>query len=186
MNGLMFKLRERRLKMIRAGIIAGVAMATVVLAAACTPGSGAPGVAATAPEPSGTVEFWHQFTDRESEAIASIVADFEAKYPKVHVNVTDGQDDDKTLQAMVALELGVDKRSAFNSEEYLRSVPDVKKGIGRYAELFRSHPYVPKRVQALRLFAGSAMYAQALGQDPTGKPSLVEIDKQVGDLISVF
>jgi Zn-dependent protease with chaperone function len=96
------------------------------------------------------------------------------------------KDLDKTLQAMVALELGVDKRSAFNAEEYLRTVPDVKKGIGRYAELFRSHPYVPKRVQALRLFAGSAMYAQAMGQDPTGKPSLVDIDKQVGDLISVF
>jgi multiple sugar transport system substrate-binding protein len=77
-------------------------VATVVLAAACTPGSGAPDVAATAPEPSGTVEFWHQFTDRESEAIASIVADFTAKYPKVHVNITDGQDDDKTLQAIGA------------------------------------------------------------------------------------
>jgi multiple sugar transport system substrate-binding protein len=102
MNGLMFKLRKRRLKMIRAGIIAGVAMATVVLAAACTPGSGAPGVAATAPEPSGTVQFWHQFTDRESEAIASVIADFQTKYPKVHVDVTDGQDDDKTLQAIGA------------------------------------------------------------------------------------
>ena len=96
------------------------------------------------------------------------------------------RDLDKTLQALVALELGVDKRSAFNAEEYLRTVPDVKKGIGRYAELFRSHPYVPKRVQALRLFAGSAMYAQATGQDPTGKPSLADIDKQVGDLISVL
>jgi Zn-dependent protease with chaperone function len=96
------------------------------------------------------------------------------------------RDLDKTLQAMVTLELGVDKRSAFNAEEYLRTVPDVKKGIGRYAELFRSHPYVPKRVQALRLFAGSAMYAQATGQDPSGKPSLIDVDKQVADLISVF
>src|SRR3954468_14156270 len=82
------------------------------------------------------------------------------------------RDLDKTLQAMVALELGVETGSAFDAAEYLRTVPDVKKGIGRYAELFRSHPYVPKRVQALRLFAGSAMYAQATGQDPVGKPSL--------------
>ena len=65
-------------------------------------------------------------------------------------------------------------------------MPDVKRGFGRYAELFRSHPYVPKRVQALRLFAGSAMYAQATGGDPTGKPSLTDIDKQVADLISVL
>ncbi len=96
------------------------------------------------------------------------------------------KDLDRVLQAMVALELGVDQGSAFNAEEYLRTVPDVKRGIGRYAELFRSHPYLPKRVQALRLFAGSAMYAQATGGDPTGKPTLVEVDKQVADLLSVF
>jgi len=99
------------------------------------------------------------------------------------------RDLDKTLQAMVALELGVEKGHAFDAEEYIRAVPDVKdvkKGFGRYGELFRSRPDVAKRIQALRLFAGSAMYAQATGQDPLGKPSLVEVDKQVGDLISVF
>jgi len=102
------------------------------------------------------------------------------------------RDLDKTLQAMVALELGVEKGHAFDADEYISAVPDVKdvkdvkKGFGRYGELFRSHPDVPKRIQALRLFAGSAMYAQATGQDPLGKPSLVDVDKQVGDLISVF
>jgi len=99
------------------------------------------------------------------------------------------RDLDKTLQAMVALELGVEKGHAFDADEYIRAVPDVKdvkKGFGRYGELFRSRPDVAKRIQALRLFAGSAMYAQATGQDPLGKPSLVDVDKQVGDLISVF
>lgn len=96
------------------------------------------------------------------------------------------RDLDKTLGAMVKLELGLDKGSAFNAEEYLKAPPDVKKGVGRYGELFRSHPYVPKRVQALRLFAGSALYASVTGQDPAGKPSLTDVDKQVGDLISVF
>jgi Zn-dependent protease with chaperone function len=96
------------------------------------------------------------------------------------------RDLDKTLQAMVRMELGLDKGSAFNAEEYLRALPDVKKGIGRFAEVFRSHPYVPKRVQALRLFADSALYAHVSGQDPTGKPTLTEIDKKVTDLISVF
>jgi len=96
------------------------------------------------------------------------------------------RDLDKTLAALVRLELGLEKNSAFNAEEYLRAMPDVKKGLGRFAEMFRSHPYVPKRVQALRLFANSALYAQITGQDPTGKPSLPDIDKQVSDLISVF
>jgi Zn-dependent protease with chaperone function len=96
------------------------------------------------------------------------------------------RDLDKTLASMVRLELGLEKGSAFNAEEYLRAMPDVKKGLGRFAEMFRSHPYVPKRVQALRLFADSALYAQVTGQDPTGKPNLNDIDKQVTDLISVF
>jgi Zn-dependent protease with chaperone function len=96
------------------------------------------------------------------------------------------RDLDKTLTSMVRIEMGLDKASAFNAEEYLRALPDVKKGIGRYAELFRSHPYVPKRVQALRLFAGSALYAQITGQDPTGKPTLADVDKQCAELISVF
>jgi Zn-dependent protease with chaperone function len=96
------------------------------------------------------------------------------------------KDLDKTLQALVKLELGVDKGTAFNADEYLKSLPDVKKGIGRYAELFRSHPYVPKRVQALRLFADSALYAQVIGTDVAGKPRLDDIDKQVSELMSVF
>jgi Zn-dependent protease with chaperone function len=96
------------------------------------------------------------------------------------------KDLDKTLGALVKLELGLDKGSAFNAQEYLKSLPDTKKGIGRYAELFRSHPYVPKRVQALRLFAESELYARVIGQDPANKPSLPDVDKQVSDLISAF
>ncbi|MBA3538967.1 MAG: M48 family metallopeptidase [Deltaproteobacteria bacterium] len=105
------------------------------------------------------------------------------------------KDLDKTLAAMVRLELGPtggkddhgkDDRSTFNAEEYLKAMPDPSKGFGRMAELFRSHPYLPKRVQALRLFAGSELYARVLGQDPAGKPSLQEIDKQVAALISVI
>jgi Zn-dependent protease with chaperone function len=96
------------------------------------------------------------------------------------------RDLDKTLQALVAIELGLDRGAAFSADDYLRSMPDVKRGLGRYAELFRSHPQLPKRVEALRLFAGSAMYAQATGGDPTGKPSLTDVDKQVAGLISVL
>jgi Zn-dependent protease with chaperone function len=96
------------------------------------------------------------------------------------------RDEGKTLAALVKLELGVDTSSAFNVDEYLANPPDPKKGFGRYAEIFRSHPYVPKRVQALKLFAGSALYASVTGQDPAGKPSLADVDKQVAELISVF
>jgi Zn-dependent protease with chaperone function len=96
------------------------------------------------------------------------------------------RDLDKTLTALVKLELGLDKGSAFNADEYLKSVPEPKKGLGRFAELFRSHPYMPKRVQALRLFANSALFAAVTGSDPEGKPTAADVDKQVSDLISVF
>jgi Zn-dependent protease with chaperone function len=95
------------------------------------------------------------------------------------------KDLDKTLTSLVKLELGVGD-GAFSAEDYLRSLPDIKKGIGRYAELFRANPYVPKRVGALKLFADSAAFALVTGKDPAGKPSLPDIDKQVADLISVF
>ncbi|MEO8704349.1 MAG: M48 family metallopeptidase [Kofleriaceae bacterium] len=96
------------------------------------------------------------------------------------------KDLDKTLTAMVKLELGLEQGSVFNAAEYLKAAPDTKKGIGRYAELFRSHPYVSKRVQALKLFGDSELYARVIGADPANKPSLPDIDKQVSDLISVF
>jgi Zn-dependent protease with chaperone function len=96
------------------------------------------------------------------------------------------RDLDKALSALVKLELGLDKGAAFSADDYLRAMPDQKSGMARYGELFRSHPQVPKRVQALRLFADSAAYAVATNQDPTGKPSLPDVDKKVSDLISVF
>ena len=46
-----------------------VAAAAVLFSVGCTPGTSAPAPAASAAEPEGTVEFWHQFTDRESRAI---------------------------------------------------------------------------------------------------------------------
>jgi Zn-dependent protease with chaperone function len=96
------------------------------------------------------------------------------------------KDLDKALTGLVKQELGADKGAAFDAAEYLRSVPEPKKGLGRFGELFRSHPYVPKRVHALRLFATSALFASVTGQDTAGKPTAAEIDKQVADLISVF
>jgi Zn-dependent protease with chaperone function len=92
------------------------------------------------------------------------------------------RDEEKTLAALVKLELG-GKDSAFDVEDYIKNPPDIKKGLGGYAELFRSHPYMPKRLQALRLFANSALFAHVTGKDPAGKASLPDIDKQVADLL---
>jgi Zn-dependent protease with chaperone function len=93
------------------------------------------------------------------------------------------RDLDKTLTALIKLELGLDDAGA---AEYLRAAPEAKGGLGRLTEVFRSFPNVAKRVAALRLFAGSALFAVVTGQDATGRPTAADVDKQVADLISVF
>ncbi|MEZ4369033.1 MAG: M48 family metallopeptidase [Kofleriaceae bacterium] len=99
------------------------------------------------------------------------------------------RDLDVALAALVKLELGVTRGQAFRLDEYLRDHPspaDTKRGLGRYTELFRAHPYLPKRVAALRLFADSALFASLTGGDPAGRPSTKDVDAQVAELISVF
>ena len=88
------------------------------------------------------------------------------------------------LTTMVRMELGTEASAQFRIEEYLRDVPDTARGLGRYAELFRSHPYLPKRVQAMRWFADSSLFAAATGG--AGKLATSEVDARVTDLIAVF
>jgi Zn-dependent protease with chaperone function len=96
------------------------------------------------------------------------------------------RDLDATLAALVKIALGLEGDDQVNIHAYLEDLPDTRRGVGRYAELFRSHPYLPKRVQALRLFADSAYYLSARGDDATGAPSTDEIDVKVAEILSVF
>jgi multiple sugar transport system substrate-binding protein len=88
----------------RRTIVTVSAAATLLaMVAGCTPSSPAakpiasPGVSA-----SGTIEFWHFFTDREAAAIQSVVDDFQTSHPNIHVVVKSGQDDTKMTQAIAA------------------------------------------------------------------------------------
>lgn len=89
-----------------------------------------------------------------------------------------------TLRMMAKVEVG-DDASGFDVEAYLRE-PPATKALGKVGELFRANPLLPKRIAALRAFADGALYAQATGADPDGKPSTDDIDKQVADLLSLF
>ncbi|NUR71454.1 MAG: ABC transporter substrate-binding protein [Hamadaea sp.] len=85
----------------RTRILAGLAVLLAVTAA-CTPAPEPKPIATPGVEPSGEVELWHFFTEREAKAIDGIIADFQAKYPKVKVTVKGGQDDSKVVQAIGA------------------------------------------------------------------------------------
>src|SRR4051795_12589316 len=87
----------------RRTLLAATTLTTAaVLALTACSGSGTPDVTAAAsapPRASGTIQFWHFFTDREADAIQSVVDDFEAANPGVKVEVKSGQDDQKMRQA---------------------------------------------------------------------------------------
>lgn len=96
------------------------------------------------------------------------------------------QDLNATIHAMVKMSLGFDKDADFDIEAYLASMPTSKGGVGRYAELFRSHPYLPKRIAALKLFAESSFYARVTGDKREDALSAEDLDAQVGEIVSVF
>lgn len=96
---------------------------------------------------------------------------------------------DQALMGIASVAIGPEKIATFDAAAFVRDLPDpmvAHKGVGKFAELFRSNPYIAKRVQALRWFADSAYFAIAQGQDATGKLSAIDVDKKVADLISVF
>jgi Zn-dependent protease with chaperone function len=96
---------------------------------------------------------------------------------------------DASIGCLVKLALGSHKLySDVNLEEYLAQLDEAQKGIGRLDELSRTHPYLPKRVAALRLFAETA-YFKGLKGDADAAPagtSKQECDARVSELLSVF
>ena len=55
---------------------------------------------------------------------------------------------------------------------------------GRYAELGVSHPFLPKRVLALRHFSESEMYRKHTGAGDAGL-TMPEVDQRVLDIVGV-
>jgi Zn-dependent protease with chaperone function len=96
------------------------------------------------------------------------------------------RDLDLALRSMVTVAMGPAHAAGFDAAAFLQDLPTGGRGVGRFTEMFKSHPAIGKRVQALRWFADSAYFAIATGQDATGKASAVDIDGQVANLISVF
>jgi Zn-dependent protease with chaperone function len=71
--------------------------------------------------------------------------------------------------------------------EYMRQMDERQSGPSRFHELFSQHPYLPKRVEALRFFAQTTYYRSVIGEppDPPGL-SKEECDTKVGELLAVL
>lgn len=71
-----------------------------------------------------------------------------------------------------------------NVDQFLDQLREGREGIGRAAELTKSHPYLTKRIESLRLFAESDVYRHARGL--TGGKPLADVDKSVEAVVKVF
>ncbi len=108
---------------------------------------------------------------------------------------------DASIGCLVKLALGSRKLySDVNVDEYLAQLDEASGGVGRLDELTRTHPYLPKRVAALRLFAETAYFRGVTAAQPShGKAgpgtaasappaglSREECDARVAELLAVW
>lgn len=93
--------------------------------------------------------------------------------------------EDAAVNAILKLALGSQKLfEKLDLEEYLSQLDGIDKGVGRFKEYMESHPYLPKRIQAIRLFAQSEYFRHHIGE--RGGMPLDEVDRAVEDLIKVL
>jgi Zn-dependent protease with chaperone function len=86
-------------------------------------------------------------------------------------------------RALTKLALGSRKLyEEFNLDAFLDQYEEGKDGIGRYMEAFATHPWLPKRVLAMRVFAESEIYRKACGLGEGGL-AMPEVDARVAALL---
>ncbi len=91
--------------------------------------------------------------------------------------------------ALAKLALGSQKLAAgLNLEEYLKQLEESQEGASRIAEAALDHPYLPKRLKAVRLFAETHYFLKASGKTPREEEgrSLAWCDSRVKALVSIF
>ena len=94
-------------------------------------------------------------------------------------------DVDVAVSTMVRLAVGSRQLAEdIDIDEYLAQLEGIRSGVGRVSEYMSSHPYLPKRVRALHLFAQSDYYQSRTGGEG-GRP-LHEIDQEVDRVVKVL
>jgi len=70
----------------------------------------------------------------------------------------------------------------FSLDAFLEQHEEGNQGIGKYMEVFATHPWLPKRVLAMRVFGESQLFQKATGQAATGL-TMSEVDSRVAALL---
>jgi Zn-dependent protease with chaperone function len=95
------------------------------------------------------------------------------------------KDVEVSRRALAKLALGSTKlHNELNIEAFAEQYEEGKDGVGRYAEMTASHPWIAKRLKALQIFGESELYRQnsGLGQ---GGLTMEQVDEKVADVIKV-
>jgi Zn-dependent protease with chaperone function len=86
-------------------------------------------------------------------------------------------------RAIAKLAVGSSKLYAeFDLDAFLEQHGEATAGIGKYMEIFATHPWLPKRVLAMRVFAESQLFRRAIGAPADGL-SMTEVDARVAALL---
>lgn len=70
----------------------------------------------------------------------------------------------------------------FNLDAFLEQHEEGNQGIGKYMEVFATHPWLPKRVLAMRAFGESQLYQKTIGRPSVGL-AMSEVDSRVAALL---
>jgi Zn-dependent protease with chaperone function len=95
------------------------------------------------------------------------------------------KDVDVSRRALGKLALGSSKlHEEFNIDAFAEQYEDGKAGVGRYAELTASHPWISKRLKALKTFGESEIFRKHAGLGEGGL-TMEQVDEKVHEIISV-
>jgi Zn-dependent protease with chaperone function len=91
-------------------------------------------------------------------------------------------------RALLRLLTGLADVDRVDMEDYLRRYKDIEDfhGSAKFQELFSTHPMLPKRILALRLFANSEIYYSLSGKPkPEGQRLLSreELNRRVSEIV---
>jgi Zn-dependent protease with chaperone function len=93
---------------------------------------------------------------------------------------------DISTRALAKLALGSTKLyEQLNLEAFLDQYNEGQEGVGRYVELTASHPWLPKRVLALRAFAESELFRAHAGLGEGGL-AMKDVDEKVHGIIKIW
>ncbi len=93
---------------------------------------------------------------------------------------------DASTRALAKLAIGSKKLfDQLNLEAFLDQHREGGNGIGRFAEMKASHPWLPKRILALRAFAESELYRKQAGIGEGGE-TMEKVDEKVHEIIKVW